>query len=578
MKYLLKVCIHLLLTTWFSTTLGAQININVEITDSNLTCGSTSTSYICVSISGADPSQYTYYWTHGPSALCIYNVSFGEVYTLVVVDNLGCEQTFEFPIEGTSGDCSIEALVGISSNCQAFVSIEVFGGGTMLSPGQYVLTDGTGQAIPNNFTLPIYTYAYVYTVEAYVPSLCCTATYEIELEGMECDKQQPCREKLIVNEFARGLENQFQFVELMVVGECECGGKTDIRRAILDDNNGELIPFKSTVKPLDLLEGGANLGYLRFSEHDQWAAVPNGSLIVILPEGDIDGDELPELDPSDQNQDNVYVLQADDSGLLVGQLTSWSLEGHKLYYSDILLQESSWELIDISEKADGVQVRSGSGAFEHGMSLGQNAFTTTIIDTTTFEGFYVTDQSPDGRGCRLFGSALQELDSYNCSPLSVDEATPGVPNSFNNEAFRENLRRCVTEESEVVFLKTQQKQEENSIDRNKRSSSGEVGRVDNLKPIVAASQSSLLDVYPNPYEDQFTCMYRGHQRGKFTISLYSAAGVPVYQSSHNALQENTEQIRFQITPTQAIGSGLYFVEVVLPNGERLGHRISKFRR
>ena len=548
-----------------------------SITDSNLVCGSTNTSYICVSISGADPSDYTYYWMHGPSTLCIYNVSIGEVYTLVVVDNLGCEQAFEFPVEGTSGDCGIEALVGISSNCQAFVSIEVYGGGVQLSTGEYTLTDGAGQPIQNGFTLPIYSYSYVYVVEAYVPSLCCTAFYEIELEGMECDKQQPCREKLIVNEFARGLEDQYQFVELMVVGECECGGETDIRRTILDDNNGELIPFKSTVQPLDLLEGGANLGYLRFSEHDQWAAVPNGSLIVILPEGDSDGDEIPELDPSDQNEDNVYVLQANDSELLIGQLTSWSSEGHKLNYSNILLEESSWELIDVSEKADGIQVRSESGAFEHGISLGKNAYT-ALTDTATVNGFYVTDQGPDGRVCRLSGQALQELSSYSCNPLSVNEATPGEPNSFDNEALRENLRRCATEKSETVILEAQRTKEESSVDHEKRSSIDKIESTDDLEPIVASPGRSLLAAFPNPFEDQFTCRYTGDQRGQFTISLYSAAGVLVHRSSHDTRQARTEQLSFQITPNQPIGPGLYFVEVVLPNGERLGQRISKFRR
>jgi hypothetical protein len=122
---------------------------------------------------------------------------------------------------------------------------------------------------------------------------------------------------ILVNEINRRADGEGQYVELLVVGNGECGDSMDIRGFHLDDNNGYLIPGNSYVNAFNSNLIGINPGFLTFTWSPVWGAVPNGSLIVVYDERGVKESSMPEDDPDDVNQDGVYVVAANDPQFFV---------------------------------------------------------------------------------------------------------------------------------------------------------------------------------------------------------------------------------------------------------------------
>lgn len=103
--------------------------------------------------------------------------------------------------------------------------------------------------------------------------------------------------QLYINEFSQGASGSKEFIELVVVGNRTCTDSTaDIRLWIFDDNNN----WHGS--------GGNAQGFYRFRNISQWANIPYGSIILIYNSGDRNTSLTLADDPTDNNNDGVYVL------------------------------------------------------------------------------------------------------------------------------------------------------------------------------------------------------------------------------------------------------------------------------
>ncbi|MDW8274446.1 MAG: hypothetical protein RMJ53_09480, partial [Chitinophagales bacterium] len=119
--------------------------------------------------------------------------------------------------------------------------------------------------------------------------------------------------QLVVNEISQGNAGSREFIEFVVIGTPTCSQPCfDLRGWIIDDNNG----FHAT-------GGGTGIsaGCLRFRNIAQWACVPYGSIILIYNENDKNVNITLPDDPTDANNDKVYVLPG-NSTLLEGNSSS----------------------------------------------------------------------------------------------------------------------------------------------------------------------------------------------------------------------------------------------------------------
>ena len=103
-------------------------------------------------------------------------------------------------------------------------------------------------------------------------------------------------QQLLVNEFSQGTSGSKEYLEFVVQGQKTCiDSCMDLQGWIFDDNNGW---YGS---------GAASSGYYRFKYHSNWSCVPYGSLIVIFNAADLNP-SIPAADPTDANNDHIYIL------------------------------------------------------------------------------------------------------------------------------------------------------------------------------------------------------------------------------------------------------------------------------
>lgn len=230
----------------------------------------------------------------------------------------------------------------------------------------------------------------------------------------------PCYGPLIVNEVSQGPSGSKEYMEFLVIGNNPCG-TIDIRNLIFDDNNGDFSggPVAGT--------GIAN-GHIRFTNHAQWANVPNGSLIVVYNEGDINAN-IPADDPSDLLvPDRVYVLPS-SSPFLEG-CSSIPTVGNAAY-TPCVYGAGSFAYISMANTADAAQTRFANGTYNHGVSWGgapMNGGPDGLnIGTTSSSGQLIEFEN-------TVDDDYTNAANFTRSTSPADE-TPGAPNSAANATF-----------------------------------------------------------------------------------------------------------------------------------------------
>lgn len=504
-------------------------------------CAGQTTGYAEFDIIG-DADDYFYYWEHNDEeSLFQDNLPAGQ-YTFVVINAFGCREEYLVDILAVDGcTATIQVLPG-DIECEKRLFVEVFGGAGSQPIEEAALeitwSDGYIGGLERVVPVPFGPVSVQYCVQIEIPNIdginCCVQNLCATITGNPNCKRAG-RPQVIVNETNRAADGEEQFVELLVIGDGDCSDSFDIRGFILDDNNGDLIGGSAFLSGVNNYQIGIDPGFLVFPYQSVWEAAPHGSLIVIYNPLGRKHPGLPPDDPTDVNQDRVYVLPATED-YFQAKTGVWN-EGEKRLEYLGLLAVAGWEKAGISAQADGIQVRYPNGDYCHGISLGGNAYS---IDN----GFplYLSLLAPEDKNVALTGpDYLNKLD-FQVHNAQDSLQSPGAANSAANQAMIDSLVQC---EARVNT-------------REEETSGGVEGEID-----------ARISVFPNPAYGLFHIRYESPWEGSCVIILRTLAGVEVGRKNVSAVSgTGVWDWSVQAIPT----GGVYLIEVVFPAGAK---RIAK---
>jgi len=249
------------------------------------------------------------------------------------------------------------------------------------------------------------------------------------VQAAPCIPTAPAGTGLIINEWSNGPTGNQEFYEFVVAGQC--GTIVDIRGYILDDNNGTF----TTPANYSGTSSGIAPGHFRFSYAAQWGSIPVGSLIVVY-NADDPNPAVPADDPSDANNDSLYVVPHNTS--LFERCTAFptSSSPDSVYspctYATAPL--NGWSPLSLRNGGDAIQVRNPDGSYYHGVSYGGSEISGGPNNLKLFTG--------SGSGMMGFFNAGDFFDVSNWSSATVASGseTPGLPNNATNSAWLELIR------------------------------------------------------------------------------------------------------------------------------------------
>lgn len=461
-----------------------------------------------LAISSAEPmTGFSFLWNTGATSNSI-NQLCGGVYHVTITAVDGCETLLKKVLTGTSGCVELDSEdfdASIKPSCPSKTSGEI----AILKSGPYsYLWDSKETTSTIDSLSPG---DYCVTISLVSDPKCHFTNCYVVPEMNNCNQQtsQTIKETpvLIVNEISNGPSIGKEFIELVVVKKGKGCSPVDLRGYIIDDNNGD---FSVDVHGTS---SGLTPGHFRFSNSTAWQSVPVGSIILIY-NGD---DKNPSIqladDPTDADNDNVYVLPS-SSNLLVGNTNNPSSNNSS--YGQKEPEVASWLLLSLYDKGDAVQVRTPEGKFMHGISFGSSL----KIDGGP-DNLHLSTLSGKGRGYAFTSGGIKNPSNYLTYKVSQGEETPGFPNSVANNSFIQNL--CGT----------------NGGDPKKVLSSP-------LKDVTA---------FPNPFRHQLRVITTSEEAVQVIFDLKDVVGVSAQKWAIN-LDKGENEISLSIRDKK-IPAGLY---------------------
>ncbi len=504
-------------------------------------CGTGGTGSVEFEIIG-NPDFFNYYWLHGSQELSLSGLSPG-IYTLIVENIWSCWEEYVIEIL-TTGNCELSyELIDPNRRCQKLINITVTSDSIPLQEQalDIVWSDGDNSGLTRTVSTAIEA-DYCVTISVTDSSgTCCILNQCIHInKDSYCSYDGPV---IVVNEYNRNKEGKEQYLELLVAGEGECGDTFDLRGYHIDDNNGYLIPANSFVNSFNLEKIGVDLGYLTFSQAESWASVPTGSLIIIYSENGTKHDSIPADDPADNNQDGVYVLAANNDAYLSAKSGKWNQAEKEMEYTGSYTTPK-WDLLELNEKADGIQIRQPTSEFEHGVSLGLTGFSAK----NNFP-LWITSYSYSSYHCQfVLSDPMNKLD-FTCTDGQDGSHTPGTANSQENAALINFLKTC----SDTIQSFT-------NLDSRSKNSFGK----------TIPSKEDKLKIFPNPFQSIFTLDINSNVSGLGLLTIYSVSGQLVFSQKYSCTKGNN---RFEIQPVLA--SGIYHVRFEFPSSQIKYTRLAK---
>jgi len=418
---------------------------------------------------------------------------------------------------------------------------------------------------------------------------------------------------LIVNEVSQGTSGSKEYVELVAIaptGTCFI----DIRNWIIDDNNGD---FSGGA----VASSGIASGHIRFANDPQWQNLPTGSIILIY-NSDQKNPSIPPLDdPSDSNNDKVYILPSDSS--LLEECTSIPAVGNDSYASCgyITPGASAWTRIGLANDGDAMQVRTNTKAFFHGIAFGDgdcNCITGAaggpMVDPCTsgscsagkvYSFTHGTNNDYTLAGNYSIGTATTSITTTN--------ETPGSTNNAANNTWRNSLictlplpaitLNAITKGNQVHldYQKNYEEYTKNLIlehstvttaweaiaDMNYTSTythtlydnethfyrilfqdkDGNTKISNVVSATVSSAQNQDITVYPNPVSDVVNIALKQAEGG--SMQVFNLAGQKVYQSD---IQNGT---LLHTIDTQNWNNGMYIVRFISHQGNILTQKFIK---
>lgn len=226
--------------------------------------------------------------------------------------------------------------------------------------------------------------------------------------------------QLIINEFSQGANGTKEYIELVVVGNRTCTGDSclDIRGWIIDDNNGWFGAGTGQ---------GIAQGHIRFSMNANWSCVPYGSIILLYNAGDKNTTIVAADDPTDANNDNVYVVPSTSNLLEFTNTTPASPSALTYTYPGTVTYNATgdWSTIGLANGGDAVVVVNPANP-----SIAVHSIAFGSINNGTNATIYFT-QSGGATNYYLTNGNYTNVTAYAVGTAPTNE-TPGSANGLNN--------------------------------------------------------------------------------------------------------------------------------------------------
>lgn len=228
-------------------------------------------------------------------------------------------------------------------------------------------------------------------------------------------------QQLIINEVSQGTGSS-EYVEFVVIGSVTCTVPVpciDLRKVIIDDNNGYFAPGAGT---------GIAAGAVRFADNIFWSCIPQGTYIVIYNESS-PNPNLPPDDISLSDGNCRLIIPASSSLLEVTTVNSPSTLTN-LYPPDVSWTAGgTWAPLAMSNSDDSFQIPNLAinGTPLHAVSWGNNTNGSIIYFSGTANSkvfSFVNSVSND----------WYSQVNWVAGAVGVNE-TPGAANSPENDAW-----------------------------------------------------------------------------------------------------------------------------------------------
>lgn len=227
-------------------------------------------------------------------------------------------------------------------------------------------------------------------------------------------------QQLIINEVSQG-SGSSEYVEFVVIGNPTCTTPVpslDLRKVIIDDNNGYFAPGSGT---------GIATGALRFADIPFWQSVPQGTYIVIYNEAS-PNTVLPPNDLS-LTDGNCRLIIPGSSTLLESTTVSPTTTNSAYPPNGSWVAGGSWSQVAMANGGDSFQVPTipSTGIPFHSVSWGNNTTNTIIYFSGSAAGkvFSFTNNTSNNWNTQA---------NWTSGTVGVDE-TPGAPNNAANDAW-----------------------------------------------------------------------------------------------------------------------------------------------
>lgn len=233
---------------------------------------------------------------------------------------------------------------------------------------------------------------------------------------------------LLINEISNGPsagQGNQEYIELLVTPDpANPLAPVNLTGWILDDNNVAASG-----------EGNA-AGYFIFG--DCYSAVPPGSILVVYNPGDRNG-ALPPDDPTDADQDGVYIISSDDACMQTCNSNPSTTDEGYCPCADPDAPMVGWQ-IGLRNQGDLLQVRDACESVVHAISWGGLQLSDDVTSSPVYFRLSGDDQSAMViRFTNFVSDDWNDLTNYDNPPVSSGQS-PGAANNADNADFIQELR------------------------------------------------------------------------------------------------------------------------------------------